>query len=95
MARVDFEEDLGVAGEDLGVGALGDVGCRREVIQDNAGAGEGACADAFDGKKGVVDAAEAVCDDRDDRQSEADGEVGDGFGIGDGNQPTTGAFDEE
>ncbi len=29
LARVDFEEDLGVVGEDLGVGALGDVGCRR------------------------------------------------------------------
>jgi len=40
LARVDFEEDLGVVGEDLGVGALGDVGCRREVIQDDAGAGE-------------------------------------------------------
>ena len=95
MARVDFEEDLGVAGEDLGVGALGDVGYRREVIQDNAGAGEGAGADAFDGEEGVVDAAEAVCDDRDDRQSKADGEVREGFGFCDRNQPTPGTFDKE
>jgi len=92
---VDFEEDLGVAGEDLGVGALGDVSRRREMIQDNAGAGEGAGADAFDGEEGVIDAAEAVRDDGDDGQAKADGEVGEGFGIGDGNQPTTGAFDEE
>jgi len=95
LARVDFEEDLGVAGEDLGVGALGDVGYRREVIQDNAGAGEGAGADAFDGEEGVIDAAEAVGDDWDHGQAETDGEVGKGFGLGDGNQPTPGAFDKE
>ena len=95
LAGVDFEKDSGLAREDLGVGSLGDVGCRREVIQDNAGAGEGACADAFDGKKRVVDAAEAVCDDRDDRQSKADGEVREGFGFCDRNQPTPGTFDKE
>ena len=92
---MDFEEDLGVVGEDLGVGALGDVGCRREVIQDNAGAGEGAGTDAFDGEEGVIDAAEAVRDDGDHGQAEADGEVGEGLGFCNRNQPTTGAFDKE
>lgn len=95
LARVDFEEDLGVAGEDLGVGARGDVGCRREVIQDNAGAGEAAGADAFEGEEGVIDAAEAVRDDGDHGQAKADGEVGEGLGFCDRNQPTPGAFDEE
>ena len=65
------------------------------MIQDNAGAGEAAGADAFEGEEGVIDAAEAVRDDGDHGQAETDGEVGEGLGFCDGNQPTTGAFDEE
>ena len=84
-----------MAGEDLGVGVLGGVGGGREVVQDDAGAGEASGADAFEGEEGVVDAAEAVGDDGDDGQGEADGEVGEGFGVGDGNEPAAGAFDEE
>ena len=95
LAGVDFEEDSGVAGEDLGVGALGDVGIGREVVEDDAGAVESAGADGFQGEEGVVEAAEAVRDDDDDREIEADGEVGDGFRFGYRDQPAAGAFDEE
>lgn len=84
-----------MAGEDLGVGVLGGVGGGREVVQDDAGAGEASGADAFEGEERVVDTAEAVGDDGDDGQGEADGEVGEGFGVGDGNEPAAGAFDEE
>jgi len=66
LAGVDFEEDLGVAREDLGVGALGDVGVGREVIQDDAWAVEVAGVDGFKSEEGVVQAAEAVCDNDDD-----------------------------
>lgn len=95
LVGVDFEEDSGVAGEDLGVGALGDVGGGREVIEDDAGAGEASGADGFESEEGVVEATEAVGNNNDDGQREAAGEVGDGFGFGDRNQPTTGTFDEE
>ena len=95
LAGVDFEEDLGVAGEDLGVGALGDVGVGREVVEDDAGAGEVAGADGFESEEGVVETAEAVRDDDDDGEIQTDGEVGEGFGFRDRDQPTAGAFDEE
>ena len=40
LAGVDFEEDLSVTREDFGVGALGDVGVGRKVVQNDAGARE-------------------------------------------------------
>ena len=95
MAGVDFEEDSGMACEDLGVGALGDVGVGREVIEDDAGAGEVAGADGFESEEGVVEADEAVGDDNDDGELQARGKVGEGFGVRDRDQPAAGAFDEE
>ena len=95
MAGVDFEEDSGVAGENLGVGALGDVGVGCEVVENDAGAGEASGVDGFEGEEGVVEATEAVRNDNDDGQCQADGEVGEGFVVGDRNQPTAGTFDEQ
>jgi hypothetical protein len=73
---------------------LCDVRVGHEVIEDDAGAGEGARADAFEREEGVVDAAKAVGDDGDDGQSEADSEVGEGLGFSDGDEPTAGTFDD-
>ena len=95
LAGVDFEEDVGVAREGLGVGALGDVGVGREVVEDDAGAGESAGADGFEREEGVVETAEAIGDHDDDGEIQARGEVSEGFGFRDRDQPAAGAFDEE
>lgn len=43
----------------------------------------------------MIDAAKAVGHDRDHGQAETDGKVGEVFGVGDGDQPTAGAFNEK
>ena len=95
LAGVDFEEDRGVLLEDFAVGAGGDIRVVGEVVEDNAGAVETSGANALEREPGVVDAAEAVGHDKDDRQGKSGGEVGDGFFGRDWNEPTSGAFDEE
>ena len=74
--------------------------CRRvrgvsEGVQNDARAVETSGTDALECKQGVVDAAESVGYNEDDRQGKAGGEVGDGFGVCDWNEPAAGAFNEE
>ena len=95
MRRMDFEENGCVLHEDFAVGARGDIFRGGQCVENYAGALETSGADALEGKQGVVDAAEAVCDDEHDGQGEAGCEVGDGLGGRDGDEPSTGAFDKD
>lgn len=95
LSGVDFEEDRGVLLEDFAIGAGGDICGGGEVVEDDAGAVEAPGANALEREQGVVDAAEAVGHDYNDWQGKPGGEVGDGFGGCDRDEPTPGAFDEE
>ena len=95
MRRVDFEEDRRVLLEDFAVGARGDIFSGGKCVENDAGAAETARANALKRKQGVVDAAETVCDDDDDRQGKAGSEVGDGFLGRNRHEPATGTLDEE
>ena len=95
MRGMNLEEDRGVLLEDFAVGARGDIVGGRECVENDARALEAARADALEREKGVVNAAEAVCDDEHDRQGKAGGEVGDGCFGRYGNEPTAGTLDKE
>lgn len=95
LGRMDLEEDGGVLLEDFAVRACRYILGVSEGVQDDAWAVETPGADALEGEKHMVDAAEAVGHDEHNWQGKAGGEVGDGFRGRDGNEPTAGAFDEE
>ncbi len=95
MRRMNLEEDRCVLLEDFAVRAGGDILVGGEAVEDDAGAVQTSGSNALEREQGVVDATEAVGYDKDDRQRKSGGEVGDGFGRRDWNEPATGAFDEK
>ena len=76
------------------VGDHGGVEFVIELVEDDAGALKALGADCIDAEEGVVEGAEAVADDEDDRKIEGFGEIGDAKVGGDGDLPSARAFDE-
>ena len=95
MRRVDFEEDRRVLLEDFAVRASGDILGGGKCVENDAGALEAARANTLEREQGVVDRAETVCDDDDDRQGKASSEVGDGCLGRDRHEPASGALNEQ
>ena len=92
---MDFEEDGGVLLEDFAVRACRHVRGVSEGVQDDARAVETSGTDALEREQCVVDAAESVGHNENDRQGKEGGEVGDGFGWCDRHEPAAGSLHEE
>ncbi len=94
---VDEVVDEWEAGEFFDEAFVGDHGGVEfviELVEDDAGALQAFCADGIDAEEGVIECAEAVGDDEDDREIEGLGEIGDAEIGGDGDFPSARAFDE-
>ena len=95
---VDEVVDEWEAGEFFDEAFVGDHGGVEfviELIEDDAGAFQAFGADGIDAEEGVVEGAEAVGDDEDDRKIEGFCEIGNAEVGGDGDLPAACAFDED
>ena len=89
------ERDTSELLDEAFVGDHGGVEFVVELVEDDAGALQAFGADGIDAEEGVVEGAEAVGDDEDDREIEGFGEVGYAEVGGDGDLPSACAFDED